>query len=190
MLGILIIIITYNTICSLYVGKRFLEDPRMSAQVWVQKNIPELSSIESSAYTPTWNALPKVKLKDERFPWISGRSQLFQEAFKNNPSLLKLVKVHENQKENLKWYSADSLLKRNPKYIAIDSLYYKRFLENQNEVRLYPEMHQFFKNLLDEKDYKIVFEQESNKFPSWIYPQNIDVLNNKIIIFAQKDVRK
>ena len=189
-LGILIIIITYNTICSLYVGKRFLEDPRMSAQVWVQKNIPELSSIESSAYTPTWNALPKVKLKDERFPWISGRSQLFQEAFKNNPSLLKLVKVHENQKENLKWYSADSLLKRNPKYIAIDSLYYKRFLENQNEVRLYPEMHQFFKNLLDEKDYKIVFEQESNKFPSWIYPQNIDVLNNKIIIFAQKDVRK
>ena len=189
-LSILIILIGYNTICSLHVGKRFLEDPRMSAQIWVEKNVPQLSSIESSSYTPTWNALPKVKLKDERFPWISGRNKLFQEAFKNNPDILKLIKVHENQRENIKWYSTENLLKRNPKYVAIDSLYYERFLQNKNEARLYPELNQFFKNLLEEKYYKIVFEQESKTFPSWIYPQNIDFLKNKIIIFAQKELRK
>ena len=188
-LSILIILIGYNTICSFYVGQRFLEDPRMSAQIWVQKNIPELSSIESSPYTPNWNALPKVKLKNERFPGISGRQKFFKEAFKNKPYILKLIEVSENKVENIKWFYTENLLKRNPKYIAINSLYYERFLQNKNKARLYPEINQYFKNLLEEKYYQIVFEQESNKFPSWIYPQNIDFLNNKMIIFARKELR-
>ena len=103
--------------------------------------------------------------------------------------LLKILEARDKVK-NIKWYSPENLLKRNPQYIAINSLYYQRFLQNKNKARLYPELNQFFKNLIEEKDYKIVFAQESNKYPSWIYSQNIDFLNNKMIILVRKEVRK
>ena len=57
---VLMIIVGYNTICSLYVGKQFLSDPRMAAQNWVKDNVPPLSSIETGHLSPHFNLLPGV----------------------------------------------------------------------------------------------------------------------------------
>ncbi|MEH2459734.1 ArnT family glycosyltransferase [Nostoc sp.] len=190
-LSLLIILMGYNTVSSFYVGKRFLEDPRMLAQNWVQKNIPEFSSIESTLYTPNWNILPKVKLKDERFPTILGRKKMFENIFKDNLFMLRLIQMHEGKVENLNWYTLEALIKRKPEYIAINSLYFGRFLNKNNKEILYPEINIFFNNLIQEKyPYEIVFDRESNKPPSWIYPEYIDTLPNRIIIFARKGLRE
>ncbi|NEP02310.1 MAG: hypothetical protein F6K58_27365 [Symploca sp. SIO2E9] len=185
---VLIVAISYNVACSFYVGKRFSEDPRMVAQEWVKENIPENSYIESSGYTPKWNKIPGVKLRQKNLPFIDGRRRLFEQLFKDNPEILKELKG-EATKENLiiaQWYSLEQLRKRRPDYIAIDSLYYQRFLESKSD--LYPSMNQFFQDLLNEKyPYKIVFDQESKVPPAWVYPQQIDFLHNRIIIFARKE---
>ena len=77
---------------------------------------------------------------------------------------------------------------RKPDYISIDSLYYKRFFQERNK-ELYPEIEHFFTALLNEQyPYKIIFDQESKVPPAWIYPQRIDFLHNRIIIFARKDL--
>ncbi|MBE8989051.1 ArnT family glycosyltransferase [Nostoc sp. LEGE 12450] len=190
-LSLLIILLGYNTVSSFYVGKRFLEDPRMLAQIWVKKNIPEFSSIESTSYTPNWNALPQVKLKNQRFPKISGRKKIFEDIFKDNLFILRSIQRHESKVDNLNWYTLEALLKRNPEYIAINSLYYQRFLIKNSIVSLYPKINDFFYNLIKENyPYKIIFDRESDKPPSLIYPQNIDFLNNRMIIFARKGLRE
>ncbi|QIR41164.1 phospholipid carrier-dependent glycosyltransferase [Tolypothrix sp. PCC 7910] len=186
-LSILIILIGYNTVSSFYVGKRFTADIRMVAQTWVTKNIPELSSIESTSYNPTWNKLPNVRLKNTRFPKISGRRKTFYELFKDNSFILKIMEKHEGKADNLNWYTLEELVKRNPQYIAINSLYYQRFIDKPDFVKLYPEVNTYFNNLIQEKyPYRIVFDKESNKPPTWVYPENIDFLHNRMIIFAKK----
>lgn len=189
-LSLLIIIIGYNTVSSLYVGKRFSEDPRMLAQNWVQKNIPNFSSIESTYYTPNWNALPKVKLKDQRSPVISGRKKMFEDIFKNNVVILSLIQKHEGEVENVEWYTLEALTNRNPDYIAINSFYYKGFTVDEKKGSFYPGIRDYFNNLIKEEyPYEIIFDQESAKPPAWIYPENIDSLHNRMIIFARKGFR-
>jgi 4-amino-4-deoxy-L-arabinose transferase-like glycosyltransferase len=184
--SILIILLSYNTVCSSWVGKRFLEDPRMSAQNWVQEHLPESVSIESTSYTPNWNALPGIKLNNRRFPKVSGRKKMFEEIFKHNPSIMALIQRYEGQQENLNWYFLAELLQRNPQYIAINSLYYERFFQSNIIAKLYPEVRNYFKNLIDEKyPYKIVFDKKSNNLPLWVYPRDIDFLENRMIIFAR-----
>jgi hypothetical protein len=184
-----IILISYNTACSLYVGKLFSEDPRMLAQLWVQENIRENSAIESTAYSPTWNKIPGVKVKAIQAPWISGRAKIFQQVFKERPEILNLKdnKQRESDRE-LQWYSRESLMKRNPDYIAINSQYYGRFIEG-DKSSLYPSMNQFFQELLHQKyHYYIVFDKESEVAPSWVYPQKIDFLHNRMVILAREDI--
>ncbi|WP_414576208.1 ArnT family glycosyltransferase [Anabaena sp. CCY 9402-a] len=189
---ILVIIISYNTVCSLYVGKRFSDDPRMVAQEWVKRNIPELSSIENTAYIPTWNRLPGVKLKSRNMPFISGRGKLFQEIltskFKEDSWIIKRWRESQKSDQNLNFYSQEDLAKRRPKYIAINSLYYERFFNNANLKELYPEINQFFNSLISEEySYKKIFDQESKIPPAWAYPHNIDFLHNRTIILTGKD---
>jgi len=184
--GLLVVAISYNLVSSFYVGKRFSEDPRMLAQEWVKENIPANSSIESTLYSPNWNKLSGVKLKDTKAPFVSGRERLFKQVFKDKPEILKLKNNQDKDlKEKLKWYSWEELTLRKPDYIAIDSLYYQRFFESKQE--LYPSMYTYFKSLLTgEYPYKIVFDQESQVYPAWLYPQEIDSLHNRITIFARK----
>jgi hypothetical protein len=51
-------ILIYNCVCSYYVGRRFNDDPRMPAQVWMEANVKAGSRIESSAGSPHWRTLP------------------------------------------------------------------------------------------------------------------------------------
>lgn len=176
-------IITYNSLSSFYVGKRFTEDPRMEAREWVSKNIPEGSSVEFTIYTFNWDRIPNVRLKSHGMPAISGRRRIFEEVFKNNSWMIQ--QVHKREKDTQKdWYSLDQLRQRKPDYIAVNSLYYERFFSGKAAI-LYPSIKQFFQELLNEQySYKIVFDRESQRSPSLLYPAQIKFLDNRMIILA------
>ena len=185
---LLTIIITYNVVCNYYVGKRFLEDPRTIVRSWVKEHIPENSSIESDIYTPWWSDIPGVKLKETITPNVNGRERLFARIFKNNLFIVGSEADREKEEQLIKWYSLEELVKRNPDFIAINSLYYQRFIEPGEKHILYPSMNQYFQDLLHEKlPYKIVFDLESKRPPAWVYPQDIDFLHNRVTILVRKN---
>ena len=193
-IGLLLVILSYNSVSSFYVGKRFTEDPRMVAQEWVKTNIEKGSSIESSAYSPQFNKLPGVILKEQRMPDISGRKKKFSRLFKDNPWIMARLQwsTHirwekEDIEEDTQWYTLERLLDRKPDYIAVNSLYYNRFLRPLKND--YPSLSKFFSDLLEENyPYHIVFDRESTKVPGWIYPKNIDFLQNRMVILAKNDL--
>src|SRR5438093_9233663 len=57
-LALLLPVLIYNCLCSYLVGKRFNADPRLNAQLWMVKNVPPGSVIESSGTSPHWSKLP------------------------------------------------------------------------------------------------------------------------------------
>lgn len=82
----LAVILSYNTVCSVYVGKRFAEDPRIEAMAWVKENIPQGSSIESMRYSPEWNKMPGFMVKETRMPHkINNRNKIFETRLQDNP---------------------------------------------------------------------------------------------------------
>lgn len=185
---ILIVILSYNAICSFYLGKRFLEEPRALAEVWVQQNIPDNSSIESDLYSPSWSKIKGGKLQETFTPFVDGRERLFAKLFAGNPSIAGTKEDSKKTDEMVKWYSVKQLMERKPDFLAIDSLYYQRFIEPGIRRELYPSMNKYFQDLLAEKyHYKIAFDKESKLPPAWVYPQEIDFLHNRITIFARKE---
>lgn len=191
--GLLVVILSYNLLCSFYVGKRFAADPRTIAQQWVKTNIEQGSFMESSAYSPQFNKIPGVTLTEQRMPDISGRKKLFSRLFKDNPWIMARIQwsTHipwekEDIEEDTQWYTLEKLIERKPDYIAINSRYYKRFIGSfKND---YPSLSNFFSDLLEENyPYQIVFDKESPPVPGWIYPKNIDFLQNRMVIFANND---
>lgn len=182
-LFLLMILLSYNLICSLWVGKRFTEDPRMIAQQWAPQHFTQGKLIESTSYNPTWNKIPGVKLKEVKMPIITGRRKLFKNLFADNPWVMNQLKRRPEDQEN--WYTKTALLSRKPDYIAINSLYYQRFLEGEILGNLYPSIKKYFSDLLEEKfPYKIVFDSQSPVYPFWIYPTTIDFLDNRITILS------
>lgn len=183
---LLSLIIIYNLISSYYVGKRFLDDPRMKAHGWVKNNIPNRATIEVSPYTPNWKLInPTLNLI--KTPQLTGREVAFHYYLKNNKSMLKILKQKGDSDflDNVKWFSYEELIKRNPDFIAIDSLYYERFLKEDGE-KYYPTVFTFFNNLLKEKyPYKIIFDSSTKPTHRWLYPKTINSLNNRLIILTK-----
>lgn len=174
-------VIAYNLVSCYYVGKRFRDDPRMDAQTWVLKNVPVGSSIESSGYVPDWNKLEGVEIQDMAFPNVSGRKRLFEKIFARDDKTLEKMEQFERPNEDVGWYTAEALDERRPEYVAVDSLYYGRFLGNA----LYPGIERFFTDLLSEKyRYRIVYDRKTPPVPRWIYPKEIDFLENRITILS------
>jgi hypothetical protein len=185
---VLLGILGYNLICCFYVGKRFLDDPRIPAETWVQENVPPNSSIESDIYSPGWNNIPGVQVRETTMPFVSGRERLFERLFKGNPFVVGSEDDRRKAEQAVKWYSLAELMKRNPDFLAVNSLYYRRFIEQGIIRELYPSMAEFFQDLFDEQySYKIAFDKESKTIPAWIYPRDIDFLHNRATIFARKN---
>lgn len=182
--SLIIILISYNIICSISVGKRFTEDPRTIAQNWVKTNIPAGSHIETTNHNPTWNKIPGVKLTEVKMPSITGRRKLFKRLFSNNRWVME--KLNNRAEDQESWYSREELLSRQPDYITINSLYYERFLKAGKVSNLYPSLKIFFDQLLQEKyPYKISFARASPRYPFWLYPQDIDFLENCITLLTR-----
>ncbi|MBW4522470.1 MAG: glycosyltransferase family 39 protein [Scytolyngbya sp. HA4215-MV1] len=186
----LTLLVVYNSIASFHVGSRFLEDSRMASRDWFKATVPAKSLIESTPYTVGWSEISGVNVKDVRMPNISGRRKLFLEIFKDDPWMLSMVTLKEGteaqEKENLQWYTIEQLQQRNPDYVAIGSLYYERFTKDALKQQLYPTMQQFFNSLLQQStSYKIAFDRSSAASPLWLYPREIDWVDNRIVILAK-----
>jgi len=192
-LALLLPVLLYNCLCSYLVGKRFTDDPRLKAQLWMMKNIPAGSVIESSDTSPHWSKLPdfdghEVKLgrldeavppardiTDLRLPHMPGRIELFGKVF---PEWVQpLVAEREGHAEEALFTTA-ALRKRNPNYIAIYSLDYK--VPSETVRRYYGDL------LAGNLPYAIKFDAETPPAPAWIYPRTIDFLQGRITILQRK----
>jgi hypothetical protein len=158
----------------------------MIAQEWVKDNISNGSSIESTAYCPSWTYIPGVKIKSKRMPGITGRKKLFERSFEGNKWIMENVEIVEGSDDEEDWYSAEQLKSRQPDYIAIDSAYYSRFFRPHIKD-LYPSITEYFRALLaEEYPYIIIFDRETVRPPAWIYPKEIDFLHNRLTILGRK----
>ena len=188
-------ILIYNCVCSYYVGRRFNDDPRMPAQVWMEANVKAGSRIESSAGSPHWRHLPGLdavevqvgkppgkkippgKVVDLRMPYANGRAVLFERAFKGNRWVEGQAAAHEGSYDE-QLFSLKELLARNPDFVTIDSHDYRVPSETVKS---------YYHNLMQEKfPYRIVCDRQSPSVPQWIYPRVIDFLQDRTILLVRK----
>jgi hypothetical protein len=185
-LSFFIAVLGYNSVCSFYVGKRFLEDPRMEAQTWAVENIPSGALLIQTAYVPKWEKWPGVRFRVEKISAVSGRKRLFEAKLSELAYVRKRLDAVERNDDKVSWYRREKLDELKADFIAVDSFYYSRFFHN-TVGDLYPSMRAFFTDLLAEKyPYKIVFDRESKSYPRWLYPRRINfVEKNRIVILAR-----
>ena len=192
-LALLLLVLAYNCFCSYFVGRRFNDDPRMKAQLWIVKNVPHGSVIESSGTCPHWSKLsnfdaseinlgrpdrpspPARDITDLRLPLTPGRFELFRKAFPEWVQPL-VAEKEANPDEGL--FTAAALAKRNPDYITIYSLDYR--VPSETVRRYYGAL------LTGKLPYAIVFDADTPRAPKWIYPRTIDHLRGSITILQRK----
>jgi hypothetical protein len=182
-MALLIPCICYGLLASGWVGYRFATDPRMAAQSWVAQNVPADAVIESSDYTPVWNYFPGVHVKEVRMPSVSARYRHFAKLFVNEPRMLELLAKSESD-EGVDWYTEKSLLERQPDFISVDSAYYRRFFGDA--AADYPEVRDYLQRLMDGNlGYEVAFDRGSSRVPTWLYPQDIAFVDNRILILRR-----
>jgi Dolichyl-phosphate-mannose-protein mannosyltransferase len=192
-LALLVPVLFYNCLCSYWVGKRFNDDPRLKAQLWLVKNVPPGSVIESSGTTPHWSKLPNFNgheihlgrldepippardITDLRLPHIPGRVELFRKVF---PEWVQPLVAEREGHPDQGLFTATGLEKRNPNYIAIYSLDYK--VPGETVRRYYGDL------LSGKFPYTIAFDGQTPPAPAWIYPRMIDSLGGRITILQRK----
>ena len=183
-------LIGYNLICSLYVGRRILDDPRLRAETWVKQNMPVGSTVEKDIYSPTWMYMPEVQAKITVMPFVTGRERLFELRFPNNEFINGTAEDHLIAEKMIAWFSEAELTARKPDYVVVNSLYYQRFIQPGIRRDLYPSMYAYFSSLLSEQlPYHIVFSQESQNVPAWVYPKEIDFTHNRVTILVRNEIQ-
>jgi hypothetical protein len=193
-LALLLPVLVYNCFCSYLVGKRFNNDPRMKAQLWMLKNVPRGSVIESSGTSPHWSKLPNFDAReinlgrpdrpspparditDLRLPNMPGRFELFREVF---PEWVQPLVTENEKNPDQGLFTVAALEKRNPNYISIYSGDYK--VRGDTVRRYYGDL------LTGKLAYAIVFDARTPRAPKWIYPRTIDSLRGRIIILQRKN---
>jgi hypothetical protein len=193
-LVLLLPVLIYNCICSYLVGSRFNDDPRLEAQLWVVKNVPPGSVIESSGTSPHWSKLPNFDgheislgrpdelipppardITDLRLPHMPGRLELFRKVF---PEWVQPLAAEKERNPDQGLFTAAALEKRNPNYISIYSLDYH--VPGETVRRYYGDL------LSGKFPYAIVFDAETPRASAWIYPRRIDFLRGRITILQRK----
>ena len=193
LLALLVPVLIYNCLCSYLVGKRFNDDPRLKAQLWVVKNVPPGSVVESSGTCPHWSNLPNFDgheihlgrtdepippaqdIIDLRLPHMPGRVELFRKVF---PDWVQPLVAEKEGHPDQGLFTAAALKKRNPNYIAIYSLDYK--VPDETVRKYYRDL------LTGEFPYAIAFDGETPPAPAWIYPRTIDFLRGRVTILQRK----
>ena len=173
----LIPVLFYNCICSYYVGIRFADDPRMAAQTWVRTHLPQGASIESTQSCSNWNRIPGVRLDARHAPNSNERAAIFAKAFTNNPWIMKSLEATEGH-VNPDDFTPAALQARNPEYLALDSIVYSGL--TAGPVKSY-----FLDILAGRYPYRIVFDLHNPPVPGWIYPRQLDFVENRITILQR-----
>ena len=192
-LALLVPVLIYNCICSYLVGKRFNNDPRLEAQLWMVKNVPQGSVVESSGTCPHWSSLPNFDaheihlgrtddptppardITDLRLPHMPGRVELFREVF---PDWVQPLVAEKEGHADPRLFTAAALANRNPDYLAIYSADYN--VPDKTVRRYYGDF------LTGKFPYAIVFDRSTPRAPEWIYPRTIDSLRGRITILQRK----
>lgn len=192
---LLVPILFYNCVCSIFVGHRFSTDPRTKAQGWIEKHAGKRLVIESSAESPRWALLASLQalevhaanpdlryfattpVVDWRMPFAYGRLQLFNQVFQDDPWIRQNVAKYEIEAdENL--FTEAELLKRNPRLVAAYSSDYA--VPN-------PAVRNYYAQLLGGKfPYTIAFDADTKEPPRWVYPREIDFLRGRITILKRR----
>lgn len=176
----------YNVVASVWVGNTFASDPRLAAQSWIGSHVAPGSVIESTVFSPYWNATPGIDIKDVRMPFVTGRNRLFSRLYSDEASVVTTLDQRESDAD-VAWYDAGTLKSRRPDYIVLDWLYYARFLE-EPVGPLYPEIGAYFTKLLDgQLGYEIVFDESLPSAPDWLYPRDIGFVDRRMIILRRSD---
>jgi Dolichyl-phosphate-mannose-protein mannosyltransferase len=192
-LALLLPVLIYNCVCSYLVGKRFNDDPRLKAQLWMVNNVPRGSVIESSGTCPHWSKLPNFDaseinlgrpdrpsppaqdITDLRLPLMPGRVELFRKVF---PEWVQPLVAEKEGNPDPGLFTAAALEKRNPNYITIYSPDYR--VPGEMVRRYYGDL------LTGKFSYAIVFDADTPRAPKWIYPRTIDHLRGRITILQRK----
>jgi hypothetical protein len=178
-------LVIYGLVCSVLVGRRLNNDPRMAAQEWVTNNVPAKAIIESTSSVPRWDKMPFLDVRNVQAPGGNVRARQFKEMFKDQ-NVADLVGKYERGLSP-DWYDAESLMRRNPDYIAINSEFYGQF-NTEIGSKYYPEIQKYFTDLLDGNlPYRIVFDRHTEPPLWWTYPKSIDFLNNRMTILERID---
>ncbi len=196
LLVLLLPVLLYNCVCSYFVGRRFNDDPRLAAQVWLLQNLKPGNLIESSPDSPHWSKLPALKAKevevsqpnwtraagadviDLRMPVLTGRAELFRQTFPNKKWVGELAAKYES--DSGAWaYRLEELRRRHPNFIT----FYSFDFSSPSQA-----LHRYYEDLLAEKyPYQIAFAAESSPVPTWVYPRYIDFLPGRMTIFRGKN---
>ena len=123
-------------------------------------------------------------------PFVTGRERLFELRFPNNEFINGTAEDHLIAEKMIAWFSEAELTARKSDYVVVNSLYYQRFIHPGIRRDLYPSMHAYFSSLLSEQlPYHIVFDQESQNVPAWVYPKEIDFTHNRVTILVRNEIQ-
>ena len=175
LVGVVAILVIYNATCSVLVGLRYLNDPRMVACDWVEKNFRPGMRVET-VYSPTWDFLvPGVKLIS--MPISTGRTQRFKNLFGNNAVVSAGIEKFDSD-PGLEIFTKEGVQKRDPDYVTFCS--FAVYYSSPKEVRKYYEDH-----VNNQLGYQTVFLSSTKPVPGWSYPQRLDFIPDKMFILKR-----
>lgn len=168
-------ILIYNSVCSIAVGERFLNDPRMAACEWAESHLKSGDTIES-AYAPSWSLLI-TGVRNKPMPEATGRAEQFQKMMGDNASVQRGIDKYEKPPP-MGFYTEEALRRRSPDYISFSSLAIG--LSGTKDAKVY------FSDLLEEKSgYVKVFEAYGRPGLWWAYPKKLDFVPDAMVILKK-----
>lgn len=177
---IVVSLVIYNLICCVFVGERFLNDPRMEACDWAEKNFKAGDLIESS-YSPYWEDLvPGVTVI--HMPLFTGHTKRFKKIFGNNAIISKGLMEFDGD-PSVEVFTLEALKKRHPDYVTFD-LFAIAF-SGDHAVK------QYYRDHIAEKlGYHLVWKQTRWGPPKWVYPQSADFIAPAMYILKKDEASK
>jgi hypothetical protein len=126
-----------------------------------------------------------MDVDDVRMASVSGRAGMLSHVFKSDPSMMQEISRREGD-AGLEWYRPEALEQRRPQFIALDSKYFDRFLRQDLAGLDYPSVRDYITQLLSgQLGYQVSFDATAARSPAWLYPQDIDFLDNRIVILRR-----
>ena len=180
LIAVISILVTYNAVCCVIVGLRYVDDPRMSACRWAEGNFKTGDMIES-IHSPSWeNLVPGVKVLHT--PIFTGRTERFKGIFGKNEVVSKGIEKYDAD-PSLEIFTRDALQKRNPDYVTFCS-FAVSFSGD-------PMVQQYYKDHIAQKlGYHIVFKDVWWLPPQWAYPQRLDFMTPSMYILKRDEIAK
>jgi Dolichyl-phosphate-mannose-protein mannosyltransferase len=171
-------LLLYNLICCLWLGHRFLSDPRMDAQLYAMRHFGKGTSIEST-YSPDWNLLPGLNVNIRKVICDSGFDNRFTSIFGKDNTVIREGLKDCGFHDPKDFFTERELLERHPDYVTFPSVTYV--------IAGTPETRDFYRNLEEGKyGYVKVFDKSSPRTPSWMYPCGSDALMDRMVILKKQ----